>query len=327
MSSIKVSVIVPVYNNEKTIDQCLESIVNQTLKDIEIICIDDGSSDGSAKKLDEWENRDERIRVRHMENHGTGYAINTGMLMANGRYIAEVDADDFIDPDMYEYLYGISDGADIVKGGYYSYFSDEEDYPYSLFTEQVEFKPVELDYRSRYLVFGFQCSFWSAIYRTEFMMHNALFWNETEGASFQDTSIIFKATALAERMIWTERSFYHWRVGEEHSITSTKWPMAVLHEFKEMEDFLDKHVNLQLPLRDILSRRRFGTYAWNLHRIAEEDKVEFAKRAAADFRRDNDYQDFRLWDENMIKAYSVWMEAPELIAERWRENDGKNTDS
>ena len=322
MEKPKVSVIIPVYNGEKTLDQCLESIVNQTLKDIEIICIDDGSSDGSAKILDAWENRDERIRVRHMENHGTGYAINTGMLMATGEYIAEVDNDDFIDLDMYEYLYGISEGADIVKGGYYSYFDKEHDHPCSLVEQRTSFKPIDLDYMSRYRVFHFQPSYWSAIYRTDFVFKNALFWRESKGAAFQDTSIIFKCNALCERMVWTERSFYHWRCSDPHSITSTKYPMAIIDEYRDMEDFLNKHVYLQLPLRDILSRMRFGTFAWNLHRIAEEDKVPFAKAAAAELRRDNDYQDFRLWDPNAIKVYTVWMQAPELIAEKWREHDG-----
>ena len=102
----KVSVIVPVYNAEKHLDECIDSIVNQTLKDIEIICIDDCSTDNSYLILKEWAKKDKRIKVlRNKYNRGTGATINYGIRMADGEYIGEVDCDDFIDHEMYEYLY------------------------------------------------------------------------------------------------------------------------------------------------------------------------------------------------------------------------------
>lgn len=306
----KVSVIVPVYNSSKYLRECLDSILNQTLKEIEVIIIDDGSTDESISIISEYEDKDERVKALFNINHGTGYTINQGIKLARGEYIAEVDADDFIDPDMYEYLYSIADGADVVKSGYYSYFEDGRDYPYSLVKEVQRFCPIELDIMSRFLVFSFQPSYWTAIYKRKFIWDNQLYWNETPGASFQDTSIIFKMNALCKSMVWTNRSFYHWRVGEPHSITSNKWPYAVIYEYACMENFLEEHIEMQLPLRAILSKLRDGTYFWNASRLSGEEQKTFIEKAAADFERDNDFQDLRFYMD-------INRDTGEMLLDRW----------
>lgn len=101
----KVSVIVPVYNAEKYIIKCVDSIINQTLKDIEIILVDDGSTDISPEMLDEYSTKDNRVIVIHKENGGQGSARNMGLDIAKGEYIGFVDSDDWVDLDMYEKLY------------------------------------------------------------------------------------------------------------------------------------------------------------------------------------------------------------------------------
>lgn len=99
-----ISIIVPVYNVEKFLDTCVNTIVNQTYKDIEILLIDDGSKDSSGKLCDEWALKDERIRVIHKENNGLMSAWKTGVMNAKGDYIGFVDSDDWIDEDMYSML-------------------------------------------------------------------------------------------------------------------------------------------------------------------------------------------------------------------------------
>lgn len=101
----KVSVIVPVYNTEKYIRKCVDSIINQTLKDIEIILVDDGSTDSCHEILDEYSTKDNRVIVIHKENGGQGSARNMGLDIAKGQYIGFVDSDDWVDLDMYEKLY------------------------------------------------------------------------------------------------------------------------------------------------------------------------------------------------------------------------------
>lgn len=101
----KVSVIIPVYQVEKFLDRCIQSVIKQTLKDIEIILVDDGSPDKSPQICDEYAKQDNRILVIHQKNQGLGMARNTGLKYAKGEFIAFVDSDDFIDEKMYERLY------------------------------------------------------------------------------------------------------------------------------------------------------------------------------------------------------------------------------
>lgn len=105
MSDIKVSVIVPMYNVERYLDQCVKSIQAQTLRDIEIILVDDGSPDRCGEMADQYATEDPRIKVVHRENGGLGPARNSGMEVATGEYIGFVDSDDWIEPEMYEHLY------------------------------------------------------------------------------------------------------------------------------------------------------------------------------------------------------------------------------
>lgn len=115
----KISVIVPVYDCEKYIKKCVDSILNQTFKDLEIILIDDGSTDKSGKICDELKLKDGRIKVIHQENKGVSSARNEGLKIANGEYISFVDGDDYLSEDMYEFLYDNlkKSGADISVCG------------------------------------------------------------------------------------------------------------------------------------------------------------------------------------------------------------------
>lgn len=107
--SPKISIIVPCYNVEKYLERCLLSLVNQSLKDIEIILIDDGSLDNCPQLCDEWREKDSRVKVIHKPNGGLGYARNSGLEIAQGEYIAFVDSDDYVDTCMYEQLYNSTD--------------------------------------------------------------------------------------------------------------------------------------------------------------------------------------------------------------------------
>ena len=84
---VKISIIVPIYNAEKYLEQCLQSIKNQTLKDIEVICVDDGSTDSSPQIMDRFQNEDQRFKVIHKSNGGNGHSMNTGLAAATGEYI------------------------------------------------------------------------------------------------------------------------------------------------------------------------------------------------------------------------------------------------
>lgn len=121
----KVSIIVPIYNVEKYLDRCMQSLLNQTLKDIEIIMVDDGSPDICPKMCDEYAKRDERVKVIHKKNGGLGYARNSGLEIATGEYVAFVDSDDYVELDMYEKLYETAKKheVDVVYCGFKKEFS------------------------------------------------------------------------------------------------------------------------------------------------------------------------------------------------------------
>ena len=126
--SVKVSIIIPVYNTEKYLRKCLDSVCNQTLQDIEIICVNDCSTDDSLEILKEYASNDNRIKIINFtENKGVAVARNTAIEQAKGEYIGFVDSDDYVDLDFYEKLYerALKNKADIVVGNYYMYFDNQ----------------------------------------------------------------------------------------------------------------------------------------------------------------------------------------------------------
>lgn len=118
---VAVSVIVPVFNTAQYLRQCLDSLVNQSLRELEIICIDDGSTDGSADILDEYAAKYPHIKVIHKENGGVVSARRSGEAVANGKFIGYVDSDDWTEPEMYQQLYNCiaNNEAELVASGYY----------------------------------------------------------------------------------------------------------------------------------------------------------------------------------------------------------------
>ena len=130
MEEIKVSVIVPVYNAEEHLNQCLDTIVNQTLKEIEIICVDDGSTDNSLEILNQYAQKDTRIKVIQQKNQYAGVARNNGLKIARGEYVIFLDSDDFFKEDLLEKTYnqGKKVDADIVLFGAKCFDNESGDY-------------------------------------------------------------------------------------------------------------------------------------------------------------------------------------------------------
>lgn len=121
-----ISIIVPVYNVEKYLARCIDSLLSQTHTDFELLLVDDGSTDGSGAICDRYAYQDDRIRVVHKGNGGLSAARNSGIEIARGRYFGFVDSDDYVDADMYEHLYGMieKEGADLAVCGYYDCYCD-----------------------------------------------------------------------------------------------------------------------------------------------------------------------------------------------------------
>lgn len=173
ITMIKVSVIVPVYNKARYLKQCLDSLVVQTLKDIEIICIDDRSTDNSLNLLKEYASRDSRIKLLyHEKNQGVGASRNDGITCSSGEYIAFADADDLVEPTFYEKLYNASKDYDIVKGDIWDY--DES-------INKCVLSPIS-DCNSKIKATGnpvyFFYGFSSAIFKRDLIVNNGLLFSE-----------------------------------------------------------------------------------------------------------------------------------------------------
>ena len=120
MEHVLVSIIIPVYNAEKRLNRCIDSVLKQTLKEVEIICVDDGSTDDSLKILQNYQNKSNKIKVFHQENRGVYRARMLGIQKASGKYVGFVDSDDEINPDMFHILYELAEDtyADMVVCAY-----------------------------------------------------------------------------------------------------------------------------------------------------------------------------------------------------------------
>lgn len=292
----KVSIVVPIYNVEKYLRQCLDSVVNQTLKDIEVICVNDGSKDSSLDIIMEYVNKDSRVKVIDKENSGYGHSMNCGFDMASGEYIGIVESDDYAEPDMFEKLYSCAkeNDLDACKSGFFYYFSvpEERNTPApiasvvmckNVFCPTTDFKSL----REQIEFFNIKPTIWSAIYKKDFIRENNIRFNETPGASFQDASFNFKVWALAKRVRLMEECFLHYRQDNENSsVNSSGKVYCVCDEYAEMERFLDEHLELKGRLDIVKNALKYNSYIWNYERLSEEKAHEFLLHASKEFKRD-----------------------------------------
>ncbi|HOJ63253.1 MAG TPA: glycosyltransferase [Spirochaetota bacterium] len=206
---IKVSIIVPVYNVENYIRRCLESLINQTLREIEIILIDDCSTDNSGKICDEYAKIDPRIDVIHNEkNIKQGLSRNKGIEIARGEYIGFVDSDDYVDLDFYEKLYdcAIKDNYDIVKGGRKDIFDDK--------IVISNLNEVILDgLKKGYPIFSlFTYEHWSAIYKKDLLDKNNIRYPNLSNA--QDMLFLFFVGIKTKKIGFVNNVFYNYYVNQ-----------------------------------------------------------------------------------------------------------------
>lgn len=229
----KISIIVPIYNVEKYLDRCIQSLLNQSLEDIEIILVDDGSPDGCPTMCDEYAKLDDRIKVIHKENGGLGYARNSGLEIATGEYVAFVDSDDFVDRRMYEKLYieAKKNDLDICYCGFYRHYPNgkvkgkKEVTEETLFIGRQEVDTFLLDmvgppptYHSdvKYMM-----CVWKAIYRRELTKrYNIRFCSERV---FVSEDILFHLDYLpkAERIGFLPEHLYYYCVNEAVTLSNT----------------------------------------------------------------------------------------------------------
>ena len=300
---IKVSVILPVYNVEKYLSQCLDSIINQTLKEIEIICVNDGSTDKSPLILEEYAKKDDRIIIINQENAGSGVARNLGIKHVKGEYIGFVDSDDYIDVNMFEKLYKNAklNNTDIVmcpmciisETGVT--FTTEElkalkYYDLDCFSEDFDNKVFDHE-ETRDFIFSIAVNAYNKIYRTEFVNKiNAKF---AERMIFQD-NIFFYQTYIHARRVSLIRDFlYFHRINRIGSAISNKgtgfYDIIEIHNM--IKKIFEKLPNFDDYKTDLLNNKIIGII-FRYSQVSPDHKKEFFKLIKRDFRKiklnDND---------------------------------------
>ena len=229
-----VSVIVPVWNVEPYLRQCLDSLVTQTLQDIEIVCVDDGSTDGSGVILDEYAAKDARVRVVHQPNGGAGKARNAGLDLARGDYLFFCDPDDWAETDMLERMHAAAaeNGADVVLAGRYVETGEEGAIePKRLVPPEKAkdvFRGVDLGDDLFKVVKPYP---WEKLFRRQHVVEQGIRYQEI--VSNNDWYFTYSAVTSATRIVSVDKAFYHYRINREGSLQNTKqksplcWLMAI----------------------------------------------------------------------------------------------------
>jgi glycosyltransferase involved in cell wall biosynthesis len=280
----KVSIIIPVHGVEKYLRQCLDSVSGQTLRDIEIIAVDDGSPDGCPAILDEYAADDARIRVIHQPNAGLGAAYNAGLDAARGAYVGLVESDDWVEPEMFARLYQTAEqtGAELVKCGFWLSSADGE----SVKAHNIPPSAVGrvFDPQNIPVVFELMPAVWSQLYRRDFLTGHAIRFNETPGAALQDLAFNFKSWSAAARACVIPAPLYHYRQAEHQSTRKNKNIFRVCDEWAEIERWLAQRPALRAAMEQPALRVKLRNYLWNHARLSGSARKEFAKTMAAEFR-------------------------------------------
>ena len=226
-----VSVIVPVYQAQAHLRLCLDSLLAQTFKDLEILCVDDGSTDQSPGILEEFARQDSRVKVLRQENAGPGAARNAGLEAAAGEYVLFLDADDFFEPALIETLLARAreTGADIVicrASGLDNATGQAVDLSWMLKTQLLPgscFAPAQIPEQLFQFTYGHA---WDKLYRADFLRESALRFPDLPNS--EDLVFVFQSLALARRIAIVDQALVHYRMNQTGSVQNgrTRFPEA-----------------------------------------------------------------------------------------------------
>ncbi len=284
----KVSVIVPIYNVEQYLRECLDSIINQTLKDIEIICVNDGSKDNSLNILNEYAAKDARIKIIDKENAGYGHAMNVGLDNATGEYIGIVEPDDYITPKMYETLYdlAISNNLDFIKSDFYRFkgSNDNIELFYNQLSKDVSYYNRVLNVNEEIKPYYFIMNTWCGIYKRDYIEKYHIRHNESPGASFQDNGFWFQTFVYSKRAMFIDKPFYmNRRDNPTSSVYDKSKIFTVCDEFQFIENLLKNSSYILNKAFEIFYHVKFLGYLAGYNRVDILYKKLYLKRFQKDF--------------------------------------------
>lgn len=307
---MKVSVIIPIYNVEDYLEECLECVINQSLHDMEIICVNDGSTDRSEEILADYARMDDRIIVINKRNSGYGHSVNMGIRVARGEYIGIVEPDDYLELEMMEELYNIAAELklDVVKADFDIVRGELEKRVHSRqkICKEYDFYNQVTNTRINKDIFRASLFTWAGIYRRKFLIQNGIWHNETPGASYQDNGFWFQVFVKAQTIYFVDQSYYRLRRDNPNSSIKSKQKVyCICDEY----DFIRRKL-LEWGEREYLPIQwywRFKGYEGTLIRISSEYKEEFLDRFQKDFLygREKGELDLELLKEDTVFLQSI----------------------
>ena len=246
---VKISVIIPVYNVEKYLKKCLDSVIGQTFSDIEIICVNDGSTDASLSILEDYAKSDNRFKVYSKNNGGQGSARNLGLKNSSGDYVYFIDADDYIEENMFEKLYrnAISNNSDIVvsKIARFNDESDEINYNNPGFNFENQFKNVDFDNFSftysdiKKYVLNSSFAPWMKLFKKEFLSKNNF--QFVENLFYEDVLFHVQTFLKAERISFSPNFFYYYRNNPTSTMNTSENGYDIFGIIDLVEKFLKEN--------------------------------------------------------------------------------------
>lgn len=299
MNEIKVSVVIPVYNIEKYLAKCLDSILNQTLKEIEIICVNDGSTDHSLQILKGYEQKYSSIIVIDKKNEGPGAARNAGIKLAKGEYIGFVDGDDFIDKRMYEALYAkaVQYEADVAVTNSYLY------YPSS--NSSIIFRDTMLF--DRFAAAGcftaeenpeilMIVGMWDRIFKRAFV--ERIGFHNPEGRFYEDHLPSFVSSVLADGIVVVNKAYYYYRQEREGS-TINREAKYDSYKFDFLQDYREVHDFLKETGRYAVYQEQFLRYKIPFVLMHQQNMVQFSnfKKFFSEMAKEIEETDFQMLEK------------------------------
>lgn len=243
-NDIKISIIIPSYNVEKYINECLDSLINQTFKEFEIIVVDDGSSDNTINILNEYQANYNNIKIIQQENQYAGVARNNGMKYAQGEYLLFLDSDDFFELDMLEKIYNKAkeSDADVVLFDADVYDDRNNTLNKEITRTNKSLLPSKTVFSQKdtsFLYQIFQPNTWTKLFKKDFILENQIYFSNTKNAN--DLKFVFIATACAKKIVYLDRKLVHYRKHTGISIGDT----TKINETSILNVFLDTYLQLK----------------------------------------------------------------------------------
>jgi len=267
MEDIKLSIIMPCLNSEKFIEEAIESVRNQTLKEIELNIVDAGSTDNTLEIIKEYQEKDDRINLLHSSRKSMGHQYNMGIQNAKGKYIGFVESDDYIHAQMYEKMFAVAEREhlDFVKSDFDMFIGNGKNrllLNYSILSSKREEVYAKVICPMNYPEFVLRdINMWNGIYNREFLVENQVFLNTTHGAAFQDLGFVMKSFVSADRVLYMKIPSYYYRKDNMNAsvYNCSKHIRFIMDEFSCVWTYM-KERSIKSPFRAVVFKRCFDMF-------------------------------------------------------------------